>query len=204
MLLAFRWRAPRRRRGRARLGKSRSGDPVAYRRRRRAGSQICRRTRTLGTGRARRGSCSWSFLSSSDKQMVGKVNRDFLRAWSGSYAASRDRNTLLVDDMSVDCVIASEVLDKQEFPRSTSKRQRTSQPCTRPMPVRKSSNWCGRRMSVTGLRRRHPNRTWAATVVHPAWPARQARLESRGRPEMNVFAGAGARLRGVFKAFWST
>ena len=46
---------------------------------------------------------------------------------------------LLVDDMSVDCVIASEVLDEQEFPRSASKRPRTSESSTRSMPVRKLS-----------------------------------------------------------------
>ena len=86
---------------------------------------------------------------------------------------------LLVDDMSVDCVIASEIFDEQSFTRLASKRQRTSESRTRPMPVRKPSI---RKASV-----RHRT-TWSApephvglSLVHPARPARQARLESRGR-----------------------
>jgi hypothetical protein len=46
---------------------------------------------------------------------------------------------LRVDDMSVDCVIASEVFDQQEFNTAVSKRQHSSGSCTRLMPARRLS-----------------------------------------------------------------
>jgi hypothetical protein len=46
---------------------------------------------------------------------------------------------LLVDDMSVDCVIASEVFDEQEFHKVGVEATASSESCTRPMPVRKPS-----------------------------------------------------------------
>ena len=46
---------------------------------------------------------------------------------------------LLVDDMSVDCVIASEVLDEQEFPEVGVEATGYLRICIRSTPVRKPS-----------------------------------------------------------------
>ena len=87
---------------------------------------------------------------------------------------------LLVDDISVDCVIASEVFDEAEFHKVGVEFDS--------VPAHRLSDRClsrgprlGRRVPVTGLRGRHRSRTWPEGVVHPARPARQARLEGRRR-----------------------
>ena len=92
------------------------------------------------------------------------------------------RKALLVDDMSVDCVIASEVFDEQEF-------HKVGVEATAYLRIDLSArrlsggtrNWAAK-ASV-----RHRT-TWSApgphvgdAVVHPARPARQAGLEGRGR-----------------------
>ena len=105
---------------------------------------------------------------------------------------------LLVDDMSVDCVIASEVFDEQEFHKvgveATALLRIVYPPdaCPEEVEFRR-----GRRMSITGLRGRHRSRAWDERLfIQPGQPDRRVLRVGAGR-EMNVFAGAGATLLGV-------
>jgi len=106
---------------------------------------------------------------------------------------------LLVDDMSVDCVIASEVLDEQEFPKvgvEATAYLRIVYPVDACPEALDSEGECPSQDYAVG--------TGAARGLTPLFiqpgqsgePDRRVLRVGAGR-EMNVFAGAGATLRGV-------
>ena len=89
---------------------------------------------------------------------------------------------LLVDDMSVDCVIASEVLDEQEFPKVGVEATAYLQSSTRLMPVRKlvdlPEGECPSQDYVVGT---GAARGLTPLFIQPGPPDRRV-LTSRGRP----------------------
>ena len=103
---------------------------------------------------------------------------------------------LLVDDMSVDCVIASEVLDAQEFPKvgvEATAYLRIVYPvdaCPEPLD---SEDQCPSQEYALGT---GAARGLTPLFIQPGPPDRRVLRVGAGR-EMNVFAGAGATLRGI-------
>ena len=103
---------------------------------------------------------------------------------------------LLVDDMSVDCVIASEILDPQEFPKvgvEATAYLRIAYPvdaCPEPLD---SEDECPSQDYVVGT---GAGRGLTPLFIQPGPPDRRVLRVGAGR-EMNVFAGAGATLSGV-------
>jgi hypothetical protein len=105
---------------------------------------------------------------------------------------------LLVDDMSVDCVIASEVLDAQEFPKvgveATAYLQIVYPPDACPEEVELGGGGeCPSQDYVVGT---GAARGLTPLFIQPGPPDRRVLRVGAGR-EMNVSAGAGATLRGV-------
>jgi hypothetical protein len=106
---------------------------------------------------------------------------------------------LLVDDMSVDCVIASEVLDEQEFPKvgveATAYLQIVYPPdaCPEELEDLGGGGECPTQDYVVGT---GAARGLTPLFIQPGPPDRRVLRAGAGR-EMNVFAGAGATLRGV-------
>jgi hypothetical protein len=106
---------------------------------------------------------------------------------------------LLVDDMSVDCVIASEVLDEQEFPKvgveATAYLQIVHPPnaCPEELEDLGGGSECPTQDYVVGT---GAARGLTPLFIQPGPPDRRVLRVGAGR-EMNVFAGAGATLRGV-------
>ena len=106
---------------------------------------------------------------------------------------------LLVDDMSVDCVIASEVFDEQEFHKvgveATALLRIVYPPDACPEEVNSlgGGGECPSQDYVVGTGAAHGVR---ALFIQPGQPDRRVLRVGAGR-EMNVFAGAGATLLGV-------
>jgi len=105
---------------------------------------------------------------------------------------------LLVDDMSVDCVIASEVFDEEEFHKvgveATAYLQIVYPPDACPEEVDSlGGGECPTQDHVVGT---GAARGLIALFIQPGQPDRRVLRVGAGR-EMNVFAGAGATLRGV-------
>jgi hypothetical protein len=103
---------------------------------------------------------------------------------------------LLVDDMSVDCVIASEVFDDTEFHKvgveATAYLQIVypTEACPEALD---SEGECPTQDYVVGT---GAGRGLTALFIKPGQPDRRVLRVGAGR-EMNVFASAGATLRGV-------
>ena len=103
---------------------------------------------------------------------------------------------LLVDDMSIDCVIASEIIDGQEFPKvgvEATAYLRIVYPtdaCPEPLD---SEDECPSQDYVVGT---GAARGLTPLFIQPGPPDRRVLRVGAGR-EMNVFAGAGATLRGI-------
>ena len=103
---------------------------------------------------------------------------------------------LLVDDMSVDCVIASEVLDEQEF-------SKVGVEATAYLRIVYSVDACPEALDTEG---ECPSQDYVVGTgaargltplfIQPGPPDRRVLRVGAGR-KMNVFAGAGATLRGV-------
>jgi hypothetical protein len=103
---------------------------------------------------------------------------------------------LLVDDMSVDCVIASEVFDDAEF-------HKVGVEATAYLQIVYPTNACPEALDSEG---RCPSQDYVvgtgasrgvtALFIQPGQPDRRVLRVGAGR-EMNVFASAGATLRGV-------
>jgi hypothetical protein len=106
---------------------------------------------------------------------------------------------LLVDDMSVDCVIASEVFDEQEFHKvgvETTAFLRIVYPpdaCPEEVDSLGGGGECPAQDYVVGTGAAHGVR---ALFIQPGQPDRRVLRVGAGR-EMNVFAGAGATLLGI-------
>ena len=103
---------------------------------------------------------------------------------------------LLVDDMSVDCVIASEVLDEQEFPKvgvEATAYLRIVYPVDACPEALDSEGECPTQDYVVGT---GAARGLTPLFIQPGPPDRRVLRVGAGR-EMNVFAGAGATLRGI-------
>jgi hypothetical protein len=103
---------------------------------------------------------------------------------------------LLVDDMSVDCVIASEVLDAQEFAKVGVEATAYLQivyPVDACPEALDSEGECPSQDYVVGT---GAARGLTPLFIQPGPPDRRVLRVGAGR-EMNVFAGAGATLRGV-------
>jgi hypothetical protein len=103
---------------------------------------------------------------------------------------------LLVDDMSVDCVIASEILDEQEFPKvgvEATAYLRIVYPIDACPEALDSEGECPSQDYVVGT---GAARGLTPLFIQPGPPDRRVLRVGAGR-EMNVFAGAGATLRGV-------
>jgi hypothetical protein len=109
---------------------------------------------------------------------------------------------LLVDDMSVDCVIASEILDEAEFHRigvaATASLQIVYPPDACPEEVNslRGGGECPSQDYVVGTGAAHGIRALFIQPGQSGEPDRRVLRVGAGR-EMNVFAGAGATLRGV-------
>jgi hypothetical protein len=105
---------------------------------------------------------------------------------------------LLVEDMSVDCVIASEVFDEQEFHKvgvEATAILRIEYPpdaCPEPLELR-GGGTCPSQDYVVGT---GAARGMRALFILPGQPDRRVLRVGAGR-EMHVFAGAGAKLLGV-------
>jgi hypothetical protein len=103
---------------------------------------------------------------------------------------------LLVDDISVDCVIASEVLDAQEFAKVGVEATAYLQivyPVDACPEALDSEGECPSQDYVVGT---GAARGLTPLFIRPGPPDRRVLRVGAGR-EMNVFAGAGATLRGV-------
>jgi hypothetical protein len=106
---------------------------------------------------------------------------------------------LLVDDMSVECVIASEVFDEQEFHKvgvEMTALLRIEYPpdaCPEAVDSLGGGGECPSQDYVVGTGAAHGIR---ALFIQPGQPDRHVLRVGAGR-EMNVFAGAGATLTGV-------
>jgi hypothetical protein len=103
---------------------------------------------------------------------------------------------LLVDDMSVDCVIASEVLDQQEFTKvgvEATAYLRIVYPVDACPEALDSEGECPSQDYVVGT---GAARGLTPLFIQPGPPDRRVLRVGAGR-EMNVFADAGATLRGV-------
>jgi hypothetical protein len=103
---------------------------------------------------------------------------------------------LLVDDMSVDCVIASEVFDDAEFHKVGVEATAYLQivyPADACPEALDSEGECPSQDYVVGTGAAHGV---IALFIQPGQPDRRVLRVGAGR-EMNVFAGAGATLRGV-------
>jgi hypothetical protein len=106
---------------------------------------------------------------------------------------------LLVDDMSVDCVIASEVFDEQEFHKigvEATAYLRIVYPtdaCPEPLD---SEDECPSQDYVVGTGAARGMRALFIQPGQQGEPDRRVLRVGAGR-EMNVLAGAGATLRGV-------
>jgi hypothetical protein len=103
---------------------------------------------------------------------------------------------LLVDDISVDCFIASEVLDEQEFPKvgvEATAYLRIVYPVDACPEALDSEGECPSQHYVVGTA---AARGLTPLFIQPGPPDRRVLRVGAGR-EMNVFAGAGATLRGV-------
>jgi hypothetical protein len=103
---------------------------------------------------------------------------------------------LLVDDMSVDCVIASEVLDPQEFSKAgveATAYLRIVYPVDACPEALDSEDQCPSQEYVLGT---GAARGLTPLFIQPGPPDRRVLRVGAGR-EMNVFAGAGATLRGI-------
>jgi hypothetical protein len=103
---------------------------------------------------------------------------------------------LLVDDMSVDCVIASEVFDEQEFHKvgveATAYLRIVYPPDACPEALDSEDN-CPSQDYVVGT---GAARGLRALFIQPGSPDRRVLRVGAGR-EMHVFAGGGAKLLGV-------
>jgi hypothetical protein len=103
---------------------------------------------------------------------------------------------LLVDDMSVDCIIASEVFDDAEFHKfgaeATAYLQITYPTAACPEAL-DSERECPSQEYAVGT---GAGRGQIAFFIQPGQPDRRVLRVGAGR-EMNVFAGAGATLRGT-------
>jgi hypothetical protein len=103
---------------------------------------------------------------------------------------------LLVDDMSVDCVIASEALDEQEFPKvgvEATAYLRIAYPVDACPEALDSEGECPTQDYVVGT---GAARGLTPLFIQPGPPDRRVLRVGAGR-EMKVFAGSGATLRGV-------
>jgi hypothetical protein len=103
---------------------------------------------------------------------------------------------LLVDDMSVDCVIASEVFDQQEFSKAgvaTTAYLRISYPDDACPEALDSESGCPLQDYAVGTA---SARGLRALFIQPGEPNRLVLRAAAGR-QMHVFAGAGTTLRGV-------
>jgi len=105
---------------------------------------------------------------------------------------------LLVDDMSVDCVIASEVFDEEEFHKvgveTTAFLRIVYPPDACPEEVDSDGGGdCPSQDYVVGTA---AARGLRALFIQPGPPDRRVLRVGAGR-EMNVFAGGGAKLLGV-------
>jgi hypothetical protein len=103
---------------------------------------------------------------------------------------------LLVDDMSVDCVIASEVFDEAEFHKAgveATAYLRIVYPVDACPEALDSEGECPSQDYVVGA---GAARGMRALFIQPGQPDRRVLRVGAGR-EMNVFAGGGATLRGV-------
>jgi hypothetical protein len=105
---------------------------------------------------------------------------------------------LLVDDMSVDCVIASEIFDEQAFHKvgveATAYLRIEYPPDACPeAPDSRGGGECPSQDYVVGT---GAARGVRALFIQPGPPARYVLRVGAGR-EMNVFAGGGAKLLGV-------
>jgi hypothetical protein len=103
---------------------------------------------------------------------------------------------LLVDDMSVDCVIASEVFDEAEFHKvgvEATAYLRIVYPTDACPEALDSEGECPTQDYVLGTAASHGVR---ALFIKPGQPDRRVLRVGAGR-EMNVFAGAGATLHGI-------
>jgi hypothetical protein len=103
---------------------------------------------------------------------------------------------LLVDDMSVDCVIASEILDEHEFPKvgvEATAYLRIFYPVDACPEALDSEGECPSQDYVVGT---GAARGLTPLFIQPGPPDRRVLRVGAGR-EMNVSAGAGATLSGV-------
>jgi hypothetical protein len=103
---------------------------------------------------------------------------------------------LLVDDMSVDCVIASEVLDAAEFHKAgveATAYLSIFYPVDACPEALDSEGECPSQDYVVGT---GAARGMSALFIQPGSPDRRVLRVGAGR-EMNVFASAGATLRGL-------
>jgi hypothetical protein len=103
---------------------------------------------------------------------------------------------LLIDDMSVDCVIASEVLDAQEFLKvgvEATAHLRIVYPVDACPEALDSEGECPTQDYVVGT---GAARGLTPLFIQPGPPARRVLRVGAGR-EMSVSAGSGATLRGV-------
>jgi hypothetical protein len=103
---------------------------------------------------------------------------------------------LLVDDISVDCVIASEVFDAAEFHKAgveATAYLRIAYPVDACPEALDSEGECPSQDYVVGTA---AARGMSALFIQPGPPDRRVLRVGAGR-EMNVFAGAGATLRGL-------
>jgi hypothetical protein len=103
---------------------------------------------------------------------------------------------LLVDDISVDCVIASEVFDAAEFHKTgveATAYLRIAYPVDACPEALDSEGECPSQDYVVGT---GAARAMSALFIQPGPPDRRVPRVGAGR-EMNVFAGAGATLRGL-------
>jgi hypothetical protein len=103
---------------------------------------------------------------------------------------------LLIDDVSVDCVIASEVFDEAEFHKvgvAATAYLRIIYPIEACPEALDSEGECPSQDYAVGTPAAHGVR---ALFIQPGQPDRYALRVGAGR-EMSVFAGAGATLRGI-------
>jgi hypothetical protein len=104
---------------------------------------------------------------------------------------------LLIDDMSVDCVVASEVFDEATFHQvgveATAILRITYPADACPEEVGSGEGECPAQDYVVGTA---AARGVGPLFIQPGPPARRVLRVGAGR-EMNVFAGEGATLRGV-------
>jgi hypothetical protein len=103
---------------------------------------------------------------------------------------------LLIDDISVDCVIASEILDPQEFPKigvEATAYLRIVYPVDACPEALDSEGECPTQDYVVGT---GAARGLTPLFIKPGPPDRRVLRVGAGR-EMNVSAGAGATLHGV-------